>query len=312
VKEDDRHVVFEFNTPYVIAATPPNNSPWGVYDSGCTNGLVLRGKVPGGVAVSTDRGVTWHEVEGRDGLDLTDRVKGHRQYWLRLNAGPKDLQGADLTITTVCQASPAVMPRLKDGGTKVTFHASGRALVSAGPTLPQAQAQLVEGKFGSPRVTLELAAPRGEPAFAVYAAAHVLSGNPPDPNVKYRIDASLDRGKSWNPLVENRSVTRRGDEPKDFWSQSLSWGSAEFNQAVMVPVRVRFSNTGGKAYARCEAHLAYRAAGGDATKVMFAWTDDRGEHRAEHTFPGGDPATWDLPTGQGVRTRWVEFTPVGR
>ncbi|HEX6984941.1 MAG TPA: hypothetical protein VF170_06170, partial [Planctomycetaceae bacterium] len=83
VEEDDRHVVFEFHTPYVIAATPPNDEPWGVYDEGCTNGLVIDGKADCAVAVSTDRGVTWQEAERLTGrLDLTDAVKGHRQYLL--------------------------------------------------------------------------------------------------------------------------------------------------------------------------------------------------------------------------------------
>ena len=44
VEEDDRHVVFEFHTPYIIAATPPNDKPWGIYEPGCRNGLVLRGQ----------------------------------------------------------------------------------------------------------------------------------------------------------------------------------------------------------------------------------------------------------------------------
>ncbi len=34
VEEDDQHVVFEFYTPYIIAATPANDKPWGIYDSG--------------------------------------------------------------------------------------------------------------------------------------------------------------------------------------------------------------------------------------------------------------------------------------
>ena len=56
VDEDDTQVTFEFTTPYVIAATPPNAKPWGVYDAGCKNGLVLRGKADCPVSVSVDRG----------------------------------------------------------------------------------------------------------------------------------------------------------------------------------------------------------------------------------------------------------------
>ena len=35
IKEYDQQVAFEFYTPYIIAATPPNDKPWGIYDAGC-------------------------------------------------------------------------------------------------------------------------------------------------------------------------------------------------------------------------------------------------------------------------------------
>src|SRR5207248_9406029 len=35
VAEGPDHVVFEHTSPYVIAATPPNDTPWGIYDVGC-------------------------------------------------------------------------------------------------------------------------------------------------------------------------------------------------------------------------------------------------------------------------------------
>jgi hypothetical protein len=313
VEEDPRHVVFEFYTPYVIAATPAGNKPWGVYEPGCRNGLVLRGRAGCAVSVSTDQGATWQECgKFADGLDLTDRVKGRRQYFLRLHAGAKELAKSGLTITTVCQANPAVLPRLKDGGSTVRFHASGRAVVSAGPNLGQARAHLVAGKFGTPQVTLALASPRGERALAIHAAAHVLSSNPPRPEVKYQIEVSTDGGSTWKPVVKDWTIPRRGDEPRDFWSQSFCWGSRPLEGEGVSQVRVRFRNDGGKAYARCEAHLVYRAAGRDATRVTFAWSDDRGAHRAGHTFAAdGKGAGWNIPTGKGVQTRWVEFQPVG-
>jgi hypothetical protein len=314
IGEDDKHVIFEFYTPYIIASTPPNNKPWGVYDAGCRSGLVLRGKADCAVALSVDQGKTWQECGPfANGMDLTDRVKGRRQYFLRLGAGAKALAKSGLTITTVCQANPAVMPRLKDGGSEVRFRASGRAVVSAGPNLAQAAAHLVDGKFGTPRVTLELAPPRGERILEVHAAAHVRSGSPPRPEVKYQIEVSTDGGKSWQPVVKDWTVPRLGEEPKDFWSQSFCWGSRVL-KGEASKVRVRFRNSGGKAYARCEAHLVYRAAGKDATRVTFAWTDDRGERRDSRVVvaAGQEEAAWTLPTGKGVQTRWVEFAPVPR
>ena len=95
-------------------------------------------------------------------------------------------------MTTVCQANAAILPRLKDNGSEVRFQASRQAVVSAGPNVPQAQAHIVDGKFGTPKVTLELTTPRGESAVMLYAAAHVQSSNPPDAESEVS-DRSVDR-----------------------------------------------------------------------------------------------------------------------
>ena len=44
---------------YIIAATPPNAKPWGIYEAGCKNGLVLHGKAGCAVSVAVDRGKNW-------------------------------------------------------------------------------------------------------------------------------------------------------------------------------------------------------------------------------------------------------------
>jgi hypothetical protein len=315
IAEDDGQVTFEFYTPYIIAATPASKKAWGIYEPGCRNGLVLRGQATCGVSLSIDQGKTWIDCgKLRDGLDLTDHVKGRRQYFVRLHAGARALQSSGLTITTVCQANSSILPRLKDNGSAVQFMASGRGVVSAGPSLDQAQAHVIEGKFDSPRVTLEIAPPRKETALAVYAAAHVRSGSPPRADIKYQIEVSTDGGRTWQPLVKDRSITRRGNEPKDYWSQSFCWGSTEFSTPLGSPVRVRFGNSGNRPYARCEVHLTYRTASADRTKITLDWSDDKGSQRASHTFTGGpqrkEPEVWQLPTGRNVQTRWVEFEPV--
>jgi hypothetical protein len=313
IDEAQDHVTFEFYTPYIIGATPPDDDPWGIYKPGGKNGLVLRGKAACPVAVSVDQGKTWKACGAfRDGLDLTDAVKGFRQYFIRFGAGARALAGSGLTMTTVCQVNVATLPRLKDGGTSVTFAASGRALISAGPTLPQARAHLVEGELPSKQVTLELSSPRGEALVGITAAAHVASSNPPDPRVKYRIEYSVDAGKTWTPIVKDWTIPRRGVEPSDFWSQSFCYGRADLGGSSSRSVRVRFHNDGGKQFLRAEAHLEYAVRGGDATKVTFDWTDDAGAHRESRTFAGASPAPWSLKTGRNVVTRWVEFEPVAQ
>ncbi|MDX1946772.1 MAG: hypothetical protein SFU86_15330 [Pirellulaceae bacterium] len=318
-------LTFDFYTPYIIAATPPDHSPWGIYKPGCKNGLMLTTSQPTtcDVAISVDQGATWtSDVPLTSGLDFTDVVKGHRQYLLRLKSANNLLnllQDAGLTITTVCQLNPAILPRLKDDGTNIEFAQSNRAVISAGPNLPQAKAHLVAGDFGTPSVTLELRHPDWLPTsrdtgFArsveVFAAAHVQSGNPPRTDVRYFIECSPDGGKTWADLLTNWHIVRRGDEPGDFWSQSLCWGRKPI-RASHQPILVRYRNSGGRNYLRAEAHLGYVLPAQDRTRVTFAWTDDTGPHQADHEFSAEDRnPLWHLPTGRNVSTDWVEFQPI--
>jgi hypothetical protein len=311
VEEDDRHVTFEFHTPYLIGATPPNAKQWGIHETGCTNGLVLRGKAKCTVELSVDRGRTWRDCgKFTDGMDLTDHVKAQQQYFLRFGAGAKELAGTGLTMITVCQANAAALPRLKDEGSKVRFESSGRAVVSAGPTVEQAKTHVVAGGFQTADVTLELATPRREPIVTVYAVAHMGSGNPPQADVAYQIDYSTDSGKTWEPLVKDWKISRRGEEPGDFWSQSFCYGSTDVTEKDVSSVRVRVHNAAGKPCLRAEVHLVYQTKGKDRTKVTFDWTDDANAHRESHVFDAGKPGEWEIKTGRNVQTRWVEFEPV--
>jgi hypothetical protein len=314
IAEDEKSVTFAFQSPYLIAATPKEKGPWGIYAEGCRNGLVLRGKGGIGVALSVDRGQTWHEAGALDGtLDLTDRAKGHRQYWLRLRAGRATLRDSGLTIRTVCQANASVMPHLGENGSRVQFAGGDTALLSAGPTRAQAQAHVVAGKFDSPTVTLKVATPRGEAATRLYAVAHLRSSSPPDPKIAYQIEWSADGGKTWQAVVKDWRINRQGDEPKDFWSQSFCWGETALPAEHPVrEVQVRFRNNGGKAVARAEVHLGYAVPRRDPLEVTFAWKDSAGERKHTHTVRGKDSERWTVPTRKDVRTHWVEMRPVDR
>src|SRR6185295_8575234 len=148
-----------------------------------------------------------------------------------------------------------------------------------------------------------------EPIATLYASAQVASSCPPSPDVKYQADYSLDDGKTWKPLVKDWSITRRGDEPGDFFSMSLLHGSVEIPTGSASSARVRFHNDGGKNFLRGELHLAYRLPATDPTKVTFGWKDDGGDHQESHVFGAGKPPAWTLKTGKDVATRWVEFEP---
>jgi len=317
-EEDDKQVTFGFYTPYVIAATPKDMKrdgkavDWGVYEAGCTNGLTIAGKAGCAVKVSTDQGKTWKEAGTlSDKLDLTEQVKGFQQYFLKFEAAAASLSAADITITTVCQCSSSIVPRVKEGKNTVTFEASGNAYISAGPPIAQAEAHVVDGKFGTPAVTLELATPHKEKALKVYAMAHVASSSPPKDTILYQIEYSVDGGKEWKPVVKDWKITRRGDEAEDFWSQSMCYGNISIPDGATGPVRVRFSNNGGKPYLRAEMHLVYEVAKQGACDVTYAWKEGAEVKKASKSFPaapGKADATWSFDCGAGAEVFYVEYS----
>ncbi|MBE7463699.1 MAG: hypothetical protein HS116_09360 [Planctomycetes bacterium] len=309
--ESDAHVTLEFQSPYIIGCTPSNDQAWGIYEPGAKNGLVLSGKGGFAVKVSTDQGKTWADGGSLEGtLDLTDLAKGHQQYWLKLEKSAKDLAASGLTIRTVCQCNVAVIPRLKNGENKITYQAGGRAVLAAGPNADQAAARIVDGAFGSPKVTLELKAPRGEKAVGIYAAGWVASGNPPREDVKYQIEYSTDGGSAWKPVVKDQQIIRRPYEPGDFWSQSFSFGKVDL-EPTDAAVRVRFGNSGNKGYRKAEAYLVYEVSKPGDVEVTFAYKNGAGEQKtASHTYsgkPGAEDTSWTFDAGADVNTVWVEY-----
>jgi hypothetical protein len=314
IDQSANHVTIEFQSPYIIAATPRSTDSWAIYEEGCRNGLVVTGNVKTMLQLSVDRGASWHEAALTNGrADLTDAAKGHRQYWLRIDTGADQLRDANLKIVTVCQANSSIIPRLSDNGCQIQFQSTGHSVVSAGPNLAQAQRHIVDGKFDTPRVALALAAPRGERLIQVYAAAHIASSNPPSPDIAYQIDYSTSGGRSWKPIVNDWTISRRGQEPNDFWSQSFCWGNVAIDdQDKAKSVRIRFRNNGGKRYRRAEAQLVYQIAKQDRTLVTFRWQDSRGTHTASREFASAVPAEnakpWTIDTGNDTRTVWVEYS----
>lgn len=308
VEESEDHVVFEFQTPYVIGATPPDNSTWGIYQTGCRNGLVVRGQANCQVRVSLNAGRTWSKPGRLESqLDLTDLVKGRSQYWLRFEMGASQLADAELEIRTVCQANVAVLPRLKDGMTTISYEASGQRVVSLGPEIDLARTFIGKGDFGEKSVSLT-ATPRRS-VTQVYAAAHAASGSPPDSRVRYQIEAKV-AGDDWRPIVAEWSVPRRGDEPKDYWSQSFCYGATPLPVDAGKPIEIRFRNDGGKRFLRAEAHLVQQVRRQDPVRITYRWTHAKGIGQQSHVFSSQNRGDWRLATGKGVRTRWVEFEPV--
>lgn len=314
VAEDAGSVTFSFQSPYIIAATPAGDGDWDIYKPGCKNGLIVRATGLKQVEVSVDGGATWTKADLSSGsADLTDTVKGHKQYLLRVTGSRDLLKQSGLTIRTVCQANSSTIPRLTDGSSRVTFAASNQGVLSAGPTVPHATKHVSGGGFGTRQVSLQLTPPKQHGVHHIYAAAHVASGNPPRTEVKYHIGYRIGDMPELHPIVSDWSIEPPGDQPKDFWSQSFCYGDKQLASPVQAPITVQFGNSGGRNYLRAEAHLVYEVPPTDGTRVTFHWTDSEGSHTESLDFaPGGRIQTADLKTGKNVETHWVEYSPIAR
>ena len=302
VDEDFDHVTFSFRTPYVLAATPPNNKEWGIYEKGCKNGLVVKNwSFP--AAVSIDDGKTWTEAVS----DFTDIVKGHQQYLIKFPAPVSQLARLNVSWRTVCQTNVATIPHLHDGTNRITYATSNEALISAGPTKAHALAHRSEGSLESGTITLELKPPAGTKAKRAFAASWNNSGNPPSTAIfRIGIGASdVDEG-----LLPSWTILRRPPEPNDFWSQSLTWwagGSPRTNGSIIF----YFRNSEKRPYRKVEAHITYEIPNPSPATVTFAWRNgDSPLRTASHVYApqAADDAAWAFDAGQNVKTMWVEYS----
>jgi len=229
INESPRSVTSYFYPPYASAATPAKEQSgelWATLYGGCSNGLVITARAAAcSVQVSTDNGRSWSKpvaMQGAARADLTDAVKRHHAYHLRINAPATELEAMGLEIRTVAMANDRLIPHLKDGGTTVSYQATGRAVFADGPDLQQALPFVTAGRFGTDRVVTPVPAPANWPIVSAYAAAQVASKSRPDTRVRYQIDCSSDGRSTWQPIVRDWRIERLGYQSEDCWSQTFA------------------------------------------------------------------------------------------
>lgn len=308
--EDDKSVTFEHCSPYVIAARPSGKD---CLKPGCTLGLVLNGKAECAVCVSLDNMKTFSDpVDFKDGLDLTDLVKGHYQYWIKFLTPAASLAGKSLTLTTRCMASGYVMPWLKADGTKVTFNASGLAVKTIGPQAAAIRQNITDGALDKDTFTVKLATPHGEKIKTVYWASRAATGCPPKPDLAFKAEYSVD-GKEWKVLLDNwRIIPPAPYNPPDTWSQSFFYGGKEVVGADAGQVWIRISNNKGKTYQMAQFSVAYETGNQAKTRVAYCWDEAGRERTAEHVYAAGasKDASWKIDTGKDPKVKWIEMAAV--
>jgi len=308
--EDDASVTFEHISPFIIAVKPATKN---CFDPGARLGLVLNGKAGCKVCVSIDGMKTFSDpVDFKDGIDLSDLVKGRYRYWLKFMAAPASLADKEIMVTTRCMANGYVMPHLKADGTQVTFNASGLAVATVGPQAETIAKHIVDGGLDKPSFTIKIKTPRGEKIKTVYWGTRSPTGSPPKPELAFKAEYSKD-GKEWKVLKDDWRINPPSPyEPPDTWSQTFFYGTKDIPEADASEVLIRISNNLGKTYQMGQFSVVYQTKNSAKTKVTYCWEEGGQEKRDEHVYPAGAAmdSSWKIPTGKEPALKWVETTPV--
>jgi hypothetical protein len=310
VTEDESTVIFHHISPYIIAVKPLNKN---CTEAGATLGLVLNGKAICKVSVSLDGQNTFSEpVDFTDGLDLSDLVKGHYQYWLKFLAPAKDLANKDITITTRCMANGFIMPQLKGEGTQITFNSSNQAVETIGPQADIVRNNIIEGGLDKSSYIIKLKTPRGEKINSICWATRTGSGTPPKEDLAYKAEYSFD-GIEWKVLADKWKIQPPPPyDPPDTWSQSFFYGSKDISKDDLNEVQVKISNNKGRTYIMGQFSLLYDLKSASATKVTYCWEEDGKEKTESHTYLTGTKmdSSWKIATGNDPKFKWVEMEAV--
>lgn len=325
-------VVFEHFSPYVICGDPVDDED--PMQHKATDGLVVAGTSQGEIKaeISADQGQTWQELPAqRDTLrwDLTEYVKG-RYGWRLKVSWFGDAQLHDIRMTTTCQMSQTIYPRLKPGGSTVTYRTGGRAVAAVLPRLNEEAATIRDfedrskrsanldfvGRSPSQRTAYSVRGPK--PASVVFrvnaptvlvglsAAARFTVRSPSPPGAEYGLQWSVDNGSTWHKL--GHVALPADNEISSGWV----YGKVDDIPADARSALVRVDLYGGgyqSGLVTAELYGLRKTAAPSAATITYGWTED-GKDR-EHSFQvpaGATTATSNVPTGKSIRDKFVRIS----
>jgi len=290
-----------------------------------TGGLVVTGKTTGPVAlaISTNAGQSWQDAGTIDGAfekDLTDLAKGRYGWQLRFIL--TESAGLDaVTFTTVCQMSQAIYPRLKPGGSRVTYRSATRAVVPVVPDFGLSEQQIagVEAKDlrsanlkytprsakqrlaytttnNKPGQVVFNVAPPGE-LLEISAAARFQVRVPPPQGCDFRMEVSVDGGKSWQPLA-------KAELPADNeYSSGWVYGRAPIKApAKSALIRINlFAGGFTTGLIATELYGVHRTPPPHPCKVTYAWKEaGQGKTHDRTIAAGANEQAFTVPTGAAI------------
>ncbi len=296
-------VTFEHASPYIIAARSVGGGDrsWDLLKEKCCDGAIISGKAVGAVPVkvSVDGGSSWQGVGTAKGdfhIDFTDVVKGRHEYLIRFGLSKVDGLKS-LKMRTVTQIGRGVFPRLKDGGTKITYEASGQSVIDGGPSQYLAERYRRKDLEKDGCRVYQIKAPG-----LIRHASGVVRVESVGP---WSVEFSLDGGKTWKTGV--KGVKCGGPEKEwDGGKAGYIWAEMDFpKNSSANDVLIRF---GKGTILQAQVFATYQRKNDSPLKVTYGWTEGGKVRRASHEIKAGAAAdSWTIPTGQKVETKWVTF-----
>ncbi len=326
------NVVFRHFSPYVICGDPVDDA--NPMSGSATDGFVVQGSTNGKVEldISVDQGQSWQHVgaiEGQFRQDLTEQVKGRYGWQARFRfAGKAGLAEVQfVTITQVCQA---IYPRLKPGGSTVTYRAASQEVIPVLPNFGLGEEDLSKFEVQELRSSNLTYAPRNRNSRSVYrttnnkpasvvfrvdgrgsdltevrAAAQYTVRAPAPEGCDYHMEISTDGGKTWKKFAE--SEVPSDNEYSSGWMYGMAdVASAKASEAL---VRVHFYQ-GGYTVGLVDAQFygVNRAAAPQAAVITYGWKE--GKAKKSHTemiSAGTATHKFTVPTGEKITDDFVRI-----
>jgi hypothetical protein len=203
-----------------------------------------------------------------------------------------------LTMRTVTQVGRGVFPRLKDGGTTITYRASGQAPIHGGPSQDLAERFRREELENEGCRVYEIQAPG-----PIRYASGVARVNGPKGTL-WSVDFSLDGGKTWQGGAKDLQVTGE-DKLWEDGRAAYAWAEMDVPAGEAKAVLVRF---GRGTILQCQVFATYETKSTSTLTVTYGWTENGQGKQDKHVVGAGKGSdTWTIPTGEKVKTKWVRF-----
>ncbi|WP_425619431.1 hypothetical protein NA78x_003173 [Anatilimnocola sp. NA78] len=328
---------FDHWSPYVICGDPVDDA--NPMTGKATDGLVIEGKIrPAGISVSVDQGQTWQFVgESIFPVDLTEFVKGRYGWKVRLSWDRRDgyKQNIEsLKFTTTTQVNHAIYPRLKAGGSEVTYRAAQRGVVSQLPNFGISPEDLdgLESGFEhivhrtknlayrgrSPVSRLAYETTNNRPASTVFpivskqalvevrAAIRYQVRVPPPEDHDYRLQVSTDSGKTWQTFAKAQ-IPKDNEFSSGWLSGSVDVSSSQTKEAwVRVTLYAGGHKTG---LIDAQFYGIYEQPSPSAMKVEYGWREAGNlKTHTESIPPSKDAHVWKVPTGDKIVDDFVRLS----